>query len=142
MQARIRKQRKEMIYKQQERQRKIIEISSLTVVGLLAAALMEWIASAVASKVKAHELCGEFQTGYAICINEGYDQAHASMFNKRFPKHERYISCKLAQFRPYLDNSNGMKGMQCRYRFPNQDSFTIVTYEGMCPEQLTCTVSN
>ena len=142
MQARIRKQRKEMIYKQQERQRKMIEISSIAVVALLAAAMMIWIATAVASKVKAHELCGEFQTGYAICINEGYDQAHASMFNKRFPKHERYISCKLSQYRPYIDNSNNMKGMQCRYRFPNQDSFTIVTYEGMCPEQLTCTVSN
>ena len=142
IQGKIRKQRQEMIYKQQERQRKMIEISSIAVVALLAAAMMIWIATAVASKVNAHELCGEFKTGYAICINEGYDQAHASMFNKRFPKHERYISCKLAQFRPYLDNSNGMKGMQCRYRFPNQDSFTIVTYEGMCPEQLTCTVSN
>ncbi len=97
----------------------------------MAAAMMIWIATAVASKVNAHELCGEFKTGYAICINEGYDQAHASMFNKRFPKHERYISCKLSEYRPY--NSNDMEGMQCRYRFPDQDSFTSVTYECMCP---------
>ena len=40
-----------MIYKQQERQRRMIEISSIAVVALLAAAMMIWIATAVASKV-------------------------------------------------------------------------------------------
>ncbi len=142
MQGKIRKQRQEMIYKQQEKQRKMIEISSLAVVSILVVAFMIWVASAIANKARAHDLCEEFKTGYTICLNEGYDQAHASMFKHRFPKHERYISCKLAEYKPMRNNKNEIVGLHCRYRYPNKDSFTFSTYNKSCPEQLTCTVSN
>ena len=144
MQGKIRKQRQELIYAQQERQRKIIEISSLAVVALVAAALMIWIASAVASKVKADELCDSFKRGYMICVNEGYDMARAQTFEGNLPRKERFINCRFVGHKPILDREDKVVGMTCKYKYPNEDSFMFVTpgprYQ--CPMNLTCTITN
>ena len=144
MQAKIRKQRQEFVYKQQERRKKILEIFFVSLAGILALALMVWVASGIANKVNAHELCDEFERAHAVCLNEGYDTARAQTYGGRLPRKERFINCRFVDQKPILNREDKVVGMTCRYKYPNEDSFMFVTPGDRyhCPRNLTCKVTN
>ena len=119
LQSKIRKERKEMIYKQQERKEQIIEWIVITIAVIFGTIIVGWVAMMLVSKANAE---GRTYVG-------------------DLPREPKYTNCRLIDQKPmYNKRKTVVTDIQCKYKYPNVEEYMYVTVGDRyrCPSNLEC----